>query len=84
MAWKFLLVRFVSELTCLPQKRNADSEIVQWWVLMPWLLFALPPFSGESCSILVRQLSLTGRKVNRYMGFGTKTLARIVSRAITS
>ena len=29
MSWKFLLVRRVSELTCLPQKRNTDSEIVQ-------------------------------------------------------
>ena len=29
MSWKFLLVRRVSGLTCLPQKRNTDSEIVE-------------------------------------------------------
>lgn len=29
MSWKFLLVRRVSELTHLPQKRNTDSEIVK-------------------------------------------------------
>ena len=30
MSWKFLLVRRVSGLTCLPQKRNTDSEIVKY------------------------------------------------------
>ena len=27
MSWKCLLVRRVSELTCLPQKSNTDSDI---------------------------------------------------------
>ena len=29
MSWKILLVRRVSELTCLPQKRNTDAEIIK-------------------------------------------------------
>ena len=29
MSWKFLLVRRVSEFTCLPQKRNTNSEIIK-------------------------------------------------------
>ena len=30
MSWKFWLVRRVSELTCLSQKRNTDSEILKY------------------------------------------------------
>ena len=29
MSWKCLLLRLVLEVTCLPQKRNTDSEIVK-------------------------------------------------------
>ena len=30
MSWRFWLLRRVSELIFLPQKRNTDSEIVKW------------------------------------------------------
>ena len=29
MSWKFSLVRRVSELTCLPEKSNTDSDIIK-------------------------------------------------------
>ena len=42
MSWRFWLLRRVSELTCLTQKRNTDSEIVKEYRAVTYLAVIVP------------------------------------------
>ncbi len=53
MSWKCFLLRRVSVLTCLPQKRNTDSEIIK-----PTYPVTLPHIWGDSnCRIIINALN---------------------------